>query len=296
MGVAVPGEAPADQRIDDGFSLVFDTDPLDARVEVLGAPAITLNVSSDKAQAQLAVRLSDVAPDGAATRVSYGVLDLTHRDGHARPERLAVGETVTVRLVLNDCGHAFPAGHRIRIAVSTAYWPLVWPAPEAATLTVHTVGSRLDLPVRPPRDEDAAIAFEPAVSAPRTPVTVVAPGRLERTHTLDLIADEASLLVLSEGGVFGEGTLRFDETGTEIAHDMTRRLSIRGNDPNSARSVIEQSYRMGREGWRVDIATRTEMTSTPTTFRLTGTVTARENGAVVAERTFDEIIPRDPGD
>ena len=90
--------------------------------------------------------------------------------------------------------------------------------------------------------------------------------------------------------------MRFDEIGTEVAHDMTRTLSIRGDDPNSARSLIEQSYRMGREGWRIAIETRTEMTSTPETYRLTGHVAASENGVVVLERRFDEEIPRDPGD
>jgi uncharacterized protein len=122
-----PGEAPADQRLDDGFSLVFDTAPLAERVEILGAPVVSLTLSSDRPRAQVAVRLSEVAADGAATRVSYGVLDLTHRDGHDTPRRLPVDQPVQVVLKLNDCGHVFTAGHRIRIAISTAYWPLIWP-------------------------------------------------------------------------------------------------------------------------------------------------------------------------
>jgi putative CocE/NonD family hydrolase len=296
MGVAIPGEAPPDQRIDDGFSLVFDSEPLADRVEILGSPEATLVLSSDRPQAQVAVRLSDVAPDGAATRVSYAVLDLTHRDGHERPKRLPVGQPQTVRIRLNDCGHAFPAGHRIRIAVSTAYWPLVWPAPEAATLTVHMGESRVELPVRRPRDDDAAIRFARPEAAPATRVTLVVPGRLARSHSLDLIADEARYRTVGEGGVFGEGTIRLDEIGTEIAHDLTRDLSITGSDPNSARYAIDQQIRMGRDGWRIEIATRTEMTSTPTRFRLTGTVTATENGEAFVTRTFDETIERDLGD
>ncbi|HUG61280.1 MAG TPA: CocE/NonD family hydrolase [Methylomirabilota bacterium] len=296
MGVAIPGEAPADQRLDDGYSLIFDSDPLDGRLEILGAPEVTLALSSDKPQAQVAVRLSDVALDGAATRVSYAVLDLTHRDGHAVPKRLPVGREVTVTLRLNDCGHAFPAGHRIRIAVSTAYWPLVWPAPEAATLTIHPAASHLVLPVRPLRQEDADIAFGTPEAAPPTPQTVLEPGRLARIQALDLIADEARYRTVCEGGVFGEGAIRFDDIGTEIRHSLTRDLSIRGGDPNTALSVIDQEILMGRDGWRIAIATHTEMTSTPTHFRLTGTVTTTENGAHFVTRTFDETILRDDGE
>jgi hypothetical protein len=260
---------------------------------VLGAPEVVLVIASDRPQAQVCVRLSDVAPDGAATRVSYAVLDLTHRDGHARPVRMPVDEPVTVRLRLNDCGHAFPAAHRVRIAISTAYWPLVWPAPEAATITVDPAGSQLILPVRPPRPEDADIAFAAPEAAAPTPKSIVSPGRLERTHALDLMTDEARYRTVGEGGVFGEGTIRFDDIGTEVAHSLTRDLSIRGDDPNSARYVIDQSIDLGRDGWRIRIETRTEMTSTPSAFRLTGWVRTFENGEAFVERRWDERILRD---
>ena len=42
--------------------------------------------------AMVAVRLSDVAPDGRATRISYGLRNLTHRDGHDHPSALVPGE------------------------------------------------------------------------------------------------------------------------------------------------------------------------------------------------------------
>ncbi|MFI5014868.1 MAG: CocE/NonD family hydrolase C-terminal non-catalytic domain-containing protein [Hyphomicrobiales bacterium] len=39
------------------------------------------------------------------------------------------GTFYRVRLKLNDCGHAFAPGHVVRLALSTAYWPLIWPSP-----------------------------------------------------------------------------------------------------------------------------------------------------------------------
>jgi predicted acyl esterase len=156
-----------DQRPDDSRSLLFETPPLDQTMEILGAPVVTFDVACDKPVANLVVRLCDVHPSGQSLRVSFGVLNLTHRDSHAAPSPLVPGERYRVRLKLNDCGATFPAGHRIRLALSTAYWPMVWPAPHDATVTI--LGGALDLPARPPRPEDAALPTLPAAET-ATPV------------------------------------------------------------------------------------------------------------------------------
>ena len=101
-----------------------------------------LELAVDRPVALVAARLSDVAPDGAATRVSYGLLNLTHRESHEHPTALEPGRRYRVRLQLNDVAQAFPAGHRIRLALSTAYWPIAWPAPEPVTLTLYAGAER----------------------------------------------------------------------------------------------------------------------------------------------------------
>lgn len=64
------------------------------------APRPTFRTTSGrKPVAMVAVRLSDVAPDGRATRVTYGLLNLTHRDGHDEPEPLEPGKPYRVRRV-----------------------------------------------------------------------------------------------------------------------------------------------------------------------------------------------------
>ena len=151
------GEMPRDQRPDDGFSLTWDTPRLKERIEILGAPIVRLTLRSDQPTANVIVRLCDVARDGTSLRVSYGVLNLAHRNGHAAPEPLVPGESVTVEVKLNDIAHAFPHGHRIRVAVSTAYWPIVWPSNTTPRLHVMNGESVLTLPVRKPREEDAEL-------------------------------------------------------------------------------------------------------------------------------------------
>ena len=64
-GFGGAAEAPGDQREDDARSLTFDSAPLAERLEILGAPVVTLELAVDRPAAQLAVRLNDVTPDGS---------------------------------------------------------------------------------------------------------------------------------------------------------------------------------------------------------------------------------------
>ena len=176
-----------DQRDDDLLSLVFDTPPLDRPIEILGAASVTLDLASDKPIANLVVRLCDVHPSGESLRVSYGVLNLAHRDGHEELAPLAAGQRYRVHIQLNDAGSVFPAGHRIRLAISTAYWPMIWPAPERATLLIS--GGTLELPVRAPRPTDALLNPLPGPeSAPPEKPTIIHRDhmRIERIDRLGL--------------------------------------------------------------------------------------------------------------
>ncbi len=80
-----------DQQEDDKRSLVFETAPLDQQIEILGAPIATLDIASNRPIANLVVRLCDVHPSGKSLRVSYGVLNLTHRESHKHPVLLIQG-------------------------------------------------------------------------------------------------------------------------------------------------------------------------------------------------------------
>ncbi|MDH3316761.1 MAG: CocE/NonD family hydrolase, partial [Gammaproteobacteria bacterium] len=142
-GIGAEGEAPMDQRPDDGRSLCFDTTPLDNHLEILGAPALDLELASNEPVALVAVRLNDVFPDGTSAQVTFGVLNLTHRESHAHPEALEPGKRYRVRVNLNDIAHHFLPGHVIRLAISTCYWPMVWPSPRPPRLSIFTAGSAL---------------------------------------------------------------------------------------------------------------------------------------------------------
>jgi uncharacterized protein len=290
MSAGLPGEAPADQRHDDGLSLVFDSKELADRTEILGAPELVLELAADAPTAQICVRLCDVAPDGSSERVSYAILNLTHRHGHAEPTALVPGAFETIRFKLNDCAHAFVAGNRIRLSISTSSWPTVWPAQDQATLTIRTGEAALILPVRRPRREDAALAFAPASMGETGAVTTLGIPWAERSFSLDLIGGTAHLLV--EGDASGNAPRHLEEIGTTLAHKLRREFSIRDGEPDSASQAVIQTYTLECDGMVFRIEAEARMIATREAFNITAHVRVLEDGAVIAERDFGERVPR----
>ncbi len=296
LSQGVPGEAPMDQRRDDGMSLCFDSDPMAERFDILGSAELVLELAVDRPVAMVAARLCSVGEDGSSLLVARGVLNLTHRDSDSEPAPMVPGERVTVRLVLPETGYAFAAGERIRIALSTSYWPIVWPGPERATLTLFTGASRLELPVRPPSARDDTFFLDPPEAGPPTPVTVLEPARIARRISHDLMTGQHVLEVEGQGGFLGPGRKwRLDETGTVMGHALRKRCAITEDDPLSASIEIAQEMEFERAGWVVGLATTTRLTSTATEFVLEATARATEAGKVVHERGWTIREARDLG-
>jgi hypothetical protein len=130
-----------------------------------------------------------VAPDGSSTRVTVGLLNLNHHKSHEKPVRLRPGTRYQATVDLDDIAHSFPAGHRIAVSISTVYWPIAWPSPELATVTVFSGRTNLRLPVRRENPADARLpAFAEPEQAEDTPVRKLAPSPLcRRTVSRDLL-------------------------------------------------------------------------------------------------------------
>jgi predicted acyl esterase len=255
-----------DQQEDDIRSLVFETPPLDSPIEILGAPIVTLDIESDRPFANLAVRLCDVHPSGESLRVSYGIRNLTHRDGHDEPAPLAIGRRYRVRIQLNDAGSVFPAGHKVRLALSTAYWPMIWPCPGQATLLIS--GGTIDLPVRPRRATDALLPpLPPPASAP--------PEKPTRLRRGDMRIE------------------RIDRIGLELGTESKSQFHLKENDPLSAVAELQRTQTMSRDAWQIRIETQMRLSCTRDAFRLQGSLRAWEGTNEVCRREWDRSIPRD---
>ncbi|MCT8331236.1 CocE/NonD family hydrolase [Albidovulum sediminis] len=283
-------EWPTDQREDDGGSLVFLSDPLTEQVDILGAPQLHLRFSVDKPLALVAVRLNDVMPDGRSTRVSLGCLNLTHRDSHEDAAVLEPGRDYAATVDLDDIAHSFPAGHRIAVSLSTTYWPICWPSPELATLTLQTGATRLALPVRPADPADAALRpFGPAEMAAPTPsVDLPVEAEVRRSVRRDLLSGE---MVVD----FPRWTSSKEMTdiGQTVTSDSFARYRIRDGDPLSATCETACNVEIARKDGRFGHHSTGRLTCSATHFRVEATLRVTENGATIFERSWDERIPRD---
>ncbi|WP_404361782.1 CocE/NonD family hydrolase [Marinobacter sp.] len=285
---AAAPDLPHDQREEDGGALVYESAPLAEDLEILGAPSVTLTLASNEPVAMVAVRLSDVAPDGEATRVTYGLLNLNHRRGDERPELLIPGEFFKVDVSLNHIAQVFPAGHRLRISISTSYWALAWPPPRPVRLTFRTRGCSLQLPERPPGDTDAHIGFEDPDGAPPIATTLIEPVHHNWLVHKDLAADLATLEVIKDNGCY-----RIEEINLEVTSRTWDWYSFRDYDFDSLRGETrtERSFRRG--SWAVHTRTRTILTADATTFYIQAELDAWEGDKRIFSRNWDSSFPRE---
>jgi hypothetical protein len=146
------GDVAPDQRPTDAFSLVYETSPLEEPVEILGLPKALLKVSADAPLAHWFARVNDVAPDGTVTLVANAGENGAHRESARDPKAIEPGKTFPLEIRLHFTSWIFPKGHRVRLSVSNAQWPMIWPTPYPTTtsLWMGADGSRLLLPVVPP--------------------------------------------------------------------------------------------------------------------------------------------------
>jgi predicted acyl esterase len=280
-------DLPVDQRAEDGRSLCFEW-AVEERLEILGFPEAVLRLSVDRPVALVAVRLCDVAPDGASTLVTRGLLNLTHRDSHEFPEPLEPGRPTTVRVRLNAIAHAFPPGHRIRLAVSPTYWPLAWPSPEPVTLTLLPGESALELPVRPPRDETEPPPFAEPETAPPLEAETLRHGTAARELRRDVATGRYDLVV----GVDFFGSRRLPD-GLEYDEVGQDSFTIVEGDPLSAAGRSEWRISIGRDGWQTRVETSSALSADAEAFHVTNAVDAYEGNARVFAKAWTRRIPRD---
>ena len=194
-----------------------------------------------------------------------------------------------MRVQLNDVAHAFPPGHRIRLALSNAYWPTIWPSPEPVILTLHTGTSALSLPVRPARAEDADLRpFAEPEAAPPWRRTVRRPARSERKVERDPLHRITTTTVVNDEGVY-----RLDAIDLEVGQSSVQRYTVEDDDPTSARVEIAWSVTRARGTWRIRTETRTLMTCTRDAFEIAATMEAFEGERRIFSRTWDRSVPRD---
>lgn len=286
-GGTVPDMA-GDQRREDGLGLCFDTSPITEDFDLLGAPAVTLELRSDAPQATIIARLCEVWPDGISTLVTWGALNLSQRHSREHPEPVVPGELVKARLELNHCGRRFGRGNRLRLVLSNQHWPVLWPAPTMPTFTVEPGACSLSLPVRKPQADDGVLEFEDAEISPPVPMVEMESEEHKRQLLIDVGTRRETLTLFSN-----HGRQHLTDRAIETWAKVSDRMEITEDDPLSAK--LDTGWVLGFKSADCDVETtsRVVVTSTEAKFRLQWRLEAREKGEMVFEREGDAWIDRD---
>ncbi|WP_020591609.1 CocE/NonD family hydrolase [Kiloniella laminariae] len=291
-------EMPGDQRGDDAGSLVFETAPLANPLEILGQVKLALSVAIDAPLGNLAVRLIDVHPDGVSHRVSFGLLNLAHRQSQEQPEPMIPGQAEQVEILLDDAGYRFLPGHRIRISISTAYWPMILPSPYHVTASILTgKAAVVTLPVRRTAGvNDLLLADEtdmprPDASVPVPQYQINQPGKVDRWVKRDLANNRTEYHVVEDTG---ESEQPHGLCDRHLREDC---WMICPDDPlgASGRSAwTSWLSRVAEEGnWSIRLESVVAMTLTAETYDITVELRAYDGEELIFERRFEHSIVRD---
>ncbi len=280
-------DMPLDQRGDDAGSACFDTMPLEGELALLGGAQVALTLSVDKPEAMIAVRLCDVSPDGVSRRITYGLANLGLDDAYEAPRLLVPGAPFKAHIKLNDVGYNVPAGHRLRLAISTAYWPLAWGPPALVTATIHA-GS-VTLPVR---DDQLRRLPVPELGGPREPAPMpvdilVKPERGRQSLLRDIATGRAEMTV-----VRNLGAMHLPETNITVRGIGREVYETVDDDPSQTRSTAVREASLERGSWTAKAATRSVLTIDGPDYVLVSEIEAYEGAEKVFNRQWTERIAR----
>ena len=278
-------DGPTDQRRDDAQSLCFDTAPLAEPLALLGDVRLNLKLSSDTACGQLVARLNAVAPDGQVTQITYGVLNLTLRDDLGTVSPPVPGEPMQVQLKLDHAGVRVPVGYRLRLALSTASFPLLWPSRELTTLTLLPELQSVQLPVF--TGEPVACPFEAPQCATPAALEIMRAAAPKRTLIEDVGSGQVCVRIEDD-----LGAMRFMDHGLWVDQRCTEEYRTLPWDPLSASADIQWHYRVGRDQWSVEVDSQLHVHGDSEWFYIEALQVARENGEEVHRRQWSERVLR----
>ena len=287
------GNIPPDQQSMDDYSLIYDSQPLDSPLEILGMPRAILKVSADVNRANWVVRICDVAPDGSVTQVGGAAFNGTHRKSAREPEDLIPGKVFPLEIEMHFTSWVFPKGHRIRFAINNAQWPMLWPTPYQMTTTLAiggVEGARVELPVVPPADRPVP-KFKLPEEGPSLPdYASVDSGNVSGYAEIKSIQrDEQS------GAAFGIATNATSFRYPWGLEHFEERLEHRTSDLNPAETSVIGIYAVA-----IDLKDRTirmeqnvVFKSDLKNFHMNFIRRFKVDGETLHEKQWNEIFPRD---
>ena len=283
------GELLSDPRPVDAFSLVYDSAPLTEEVAILGHAHVLLQASATAPLADWFARLSDIAPDGTVTQITGAGLNGAQRESMAEPRDLDPGKVYALDITMHLTSWVFPQGHRIRLAVSNALWPMVLPTPYSMTTSLElggSSGSRLMLPVVPVKGAAAPRFGPPQPSEERRDITSVGyPWPGEWTLERDEANQKATVRWKGKAETnYPWGRETDYENLTYNVDDAHPEISPVQGEAESIFVIKDRELR-----WRGHLSVTTDQKN----FYYKYTRELLKDGQMLKQKTWEETIPRD---
>jgi putative CocE/NonD family hydrolase len=284
------GELLGDQRPADAYSLTYDSAPLEHELAMLGRAHVKLQVAADAPLADWFVRLEDVAADGSVTAITGSGINGAQRKSQEHPEPLVPGTEYTLDIDLYFSSWVWSTGHRIRVAVSIAQWPMLWPTPYTMTTTLRVGGSA-----------DSFIVLPVVPAHGRAPPPFAQPQPIEEPPGITNTGDYAwpGSWKLERDELSGRTTVTWRGTAAQRypwgSFDHFEQLVYHVDDANPDQAAIEgEAESVERLADRVlTYRGHLKFSSDARTFHYAYTRELLRDGAVIRTRSWKEDIPRD---
>ena len=104
--------------------VTYTSRPLEAPLELAGPVTVKLQVSSSAPDTDFVAVLSEVDPEGRSVNITHGVARMRYRDGLDHPRLMEPGNIYEASIDLWHTAIELQAGRRIRLAVSSSYFPV----------------------------------------------------------------------------------------------------------------------------------------------------------------------------
>ncbi len=287
------GELLPDMQATDAYALVFDSEPLQTELVVIGKPSVSLMAASNTNSGNWVVRLEDVGPDGSVALITGGAINSQLRHSTAAPETIQANTAIVLSLPLRMTSWTFKPGHKIRLAVSNGAFPMFWPSPSLtrSELEVDTTASSITLPLWQGKDQTAALTMSPGGLSNYLSAEVIAlepvPGHPSKREVIrDAEANTISLI--------RESGASYQLKGASIqAIRHTRHTTANTNPANTeyegwAEYVLED----GREGGPVHYRTEISLVSDAEFFDLDISRILSNDAGEIRRQRWQEKIPR----
>ncbi|WP_306116916.1 CocE/NonD family hydrolase [Roseovarius sp. MMSF_3305] len=279
------GGLPLAQNEDDERALCFDTSPLAEDLLLYGSVEVELQVSAEAERSQICLRLNDVSPQGVSSRVGLSVLNLALDDDLDAPDVPPQDGPRTVRIRLPTAAYRFRAGHRVRLAIASSYWSIVWTPPERGQVRIR--GGHLILPVLPEEPRALSEPFPP-------------PRDLPETKSFHMLASP----VLTRSKEIGQNgdlitkwhqppmSMCFNDIETTFSHETRAEHSIDADDPTSASSMFSHQMSVDRPDGRASVSSQVRASSTADAYVIEGHIDVSWAGETIFERHWSRVVDR----